>query len=147
MITSKQRAFLRGIANGRDTVLQVGKSGVTDSVVDEILLALERDEVVKIKVLENTFSDARSVCNEAVEKTGAEPVQVIGRKFVLYKQSKENKTIDLKNLKIVPKQDNDKKALAAKKALQKPFKQNTRYKKDDKRRFKSGAKQNYKKDR
>ncbi len=103
MITSKQRAFLRGLANNKNSTFQIGKGGVNDTQIELINAALEKHEIVKIHVLENALADARSVCDEVSALTGAEQVQVIGSRFVLYKESKENKTIDLKNLKIIEK--------------------------------------------
>ena len=104
MITSKQRAFLRGLANNKNSTFQIGKGGISDAQIELINNALEKHEIVKIHVLENALADARSVCDEVSALTGAEQVQVIGSRFVLYKESKENKTIDLKNLKIIEKQ-------------------------------------------
>lgn len=98
MITGKQRAFLRGLANRIDATVQVGKGGVNGNMVELVYDALERNELVKVHVLENSLSDVRDVCSLMAERTGAQPVQVIGSKFVLYKPSAENRRIDLKNL-------------------------------------------------
>lgn len=92
-MTGKQRAYLRGLANGIDAKYQIGKDGVDAGTVRMIDLALEANEIIKIKVLENSFLDVKETCNEICEKTGAYPVQCIGRKFVIYRESKENKTI------------------------------------------------------
>ena len=104
-ITTKQRAFLRGLANKIDATVQIGKGGIGENMVATVCGALEKNEIVKCHVLENCFDDVRSVCDEMAQKTGAVGVQVIGRRFVLYKPSVENKRIDLKNLVVrEPKQ-------------------------------------------
>ena len=95
MINSKQRAYLRSLANTVNAQYQIGKGDITESQVNMLLEALEAKEIIKINVLENSLRTARDVCDELVELTGAEPVQVIGRKIVLYKESKKNKTIKL----------------------------------------------------
>lgn len=106
MLTSKQRAFLRGIASKRDTLFQIGKGGISNNQIIEIERLLEAHEIVKIHVLENALVEPRAVCDEVVSLIdGCEPVTVIGKRFVIYKQSVENKTIDLLNLRIIPKED------------------------------------------
>ena len=92
MINSKQRAYLRSLANTVNAQYQIGKGDITESQVNMLLEAMEAKEIIKINVLENSLRTARDVCDELVELTGAEPVQVIGRKIVLYKESKKNKT-------------------------------------------------------
>ncbi len=98
MITSKQRAFLRSLANKIDATVQIGKGGINENLKKLVEDILEKKELVKVHVLDNAFSDTRDVCHELSELVGAEEVQVIGSKFVLYKESKENKRIDLKKL-------------------------------------------------
>ena len=88
MINSRQRAQLRGLANGIDTILHVGKDGVTENVVRQCSDALEARELIKGKVLENSLLTAREVCDELCAACRAEPVQVIGSKFVLYRESR-----------------------------------------------------------
>ncbi|MBE7029566.1 MAG: YhbY family RNA-binding protein [Clostridia bacterium] len=95
MINSRQRAYLRSLANSVPARYQVGKGEITENQVNMFLEAMEANEIIKITVLENSLRTARDVCDELVELTGAEPVQVIGRKIVLYKESKKNKTIKL----------------------------------------------------
>ena len=87
-LTSKQRAQLRGLANGIDTIIQVGKDGVTDGVVQQLDAALTAREIVKGRVLENSLLTAREACDELSVRTGSQQVQVIGSKFVLYRPSK-----------------------------------------------------------
>ncbi len=95
MLTSKQRAYLRGLANPIDTIFQVGKGGVGDAMVKSISDALEARELIKLKVLDNSDYSAREAANEIAELVGADVVSVLGKKFVLYRESKENKTIIL----------------------------------------------------
>ena len=95
MITSKQRAQLRALAMNEDTIIQIGKGGVTDSVAESVSAALKARELVKGKVLENSMLTAREACDALSEACGAEQVQVIGTKFVLYKQNKKDPKIIL----------------------------------------------------
>ena len=99
-ITSKQRAQLRALAASEDTIVQVGKGGVTDSVIASVSAALKARERVKGKVLENSMLTAREACDALSEACGAEQVQVIGTKFVLYKRNeKEPKIVLIKDKK------------------------------------------------
>ena len=99
-LTSKQRSQLRGIAAGEETIIQVGKGGVTDSVVASVSAALKARELVKGKVLENSMLTAREACDMLSEACKAEQVQVIGTKFVLYKRNdKEPKIVLVKDKK------------------------------------------------
>ena len=100
MLTSKQRAYLRSLSNKLEPIFQVGKGGVNDNQLKQIDEALEKRELVKVHVLENALLDTRSVCNEVANALGAEPVQVIGKKFIIYKESKENKRVDLKDAEL-----------------------------------------------
>lgn len=95
MITSKQRAYLWSLANTVPAQYQIGKGEISENQVKMLLDGMEANEIIKINVLENSLRTARDVCDELVELTGAEPVQVIGKKIVLYKESKKNKTIKL----------------------------------------------------
>ena len=98
MITSKERAFLRGLANKIDATVQIGKGGINDNLKKLVEDTLEKRELIKVHVLDNAFSEVRDLCHELSALVCAEEVQVIGRKFVLYRESKENKRIDLKRL-------------------------------------------------
>ncbi|MCX7843751.1 MAG: ribosome assembly RNA-binding protein YhbY [Clostridia bacterium] len=95
MLTSKQRSYLRGLANNIDPIFQVGKGGVNENMVKQFNDALEARELVKASVLKNALAQTREVCEEVARLTGSEIVQVIGNKFVLYKESKDNKEIML----------------------------------------------------
>ena len=94
-ITSKQRAQLRGMAMSIDTIIQIGKGGITESVVDSVSAALKARELVKGRVLENSLLTAREACDQLAEVCRAEPVQVIGSKFVLYKRNEQKPKIEL----------------------------------------------------
>ncbi len=94
-LTSKQRAQLRGLANGVPTIFQIGKGGICENFLKQVEDALEARELIKIRVLETAFMDTREACSEVARLVGAEPVQAIGSRFVIYKESKENKNIVL----------------------------------------------------
>lgn len=81
------------MANPIDTIFQVGKGGVNDQMCKSISDALEARELIKLKVLDNSDYTAKEAANEIAEAVGADVVSVVGKKFVLYKESKENKTI------------------------------------------------------
>ena len=95
MLNSRQRAQLRGLANSFETILQVGKSGVSENTVKQVSDALEARELIKLRTLETCPTSPRETAEEIAEKTGADVVQVIGTRFVLYKESKDNKQIKL----------------------------------------------------
>ena len=94
-MTSKQRSYLRSLAHNIDPTVYIGKAGVTDNVIKEIDQCLEARELVKIKLQEGAELDAKTVANELAPGLRAEFVQAIGRKFTLYRGSKENKQIEL----------------------------------------------------
>ena len=96
-LTSKQRAQLRGAANALDTILHVGKEGISDNLVKQANDALEAREIIKCRVLENAMLTAREACGELAKRTRSEEVQVIGTKFVLYRQhyDKSRRKIEL----------------------------------------------------
>lgn len=85
MITGKQRAYLRKLANGIDPIFQIGKSGVTDVLLEQLSDALEARELIKIHILETAMLDVKTTCNSVAESLGAEPVQAIGSKFTIYR--------------------------------------------------------------
>ena len=94
-ITSKQRAQLRGLAMEEDTIIQVGKGGITENLVASVNAALKARELVKGKVLENSMLTAREACDALCQACTAEGVQVIGTKFVLYKRNEKEPKIQL----------------------------------------------------
>jgi RNA-binding protein len=95
MITSKQRAKLRGIANTTDTILQIGKNGIVDTLEVQVNDALLAREIIKIKVLETCPLTAKEAGIELAEKTNSELVQVIGSRITLYKANPKNPVIKL----------------------------------------------------
>lgn len=98
MITSKQRAYLRSLANKVPAIFQIGKEGISQNLIDQLSDALTARELIKIHVLENCELTPREACDEVSRLLRAEPVQVIGSKFVIYRQSEKekNRTIVLK---------------------------------------------------
>ena len=95
MLTSKQRAYLRGLASNEDTIMQVGKGGISDNLIKTVSDALEARELIKLKVLENSDESPRSAAEALASATKSEVVTVIGTKFVLYRESEKNKKIEL----------------------------------------------------
>lgn len=94
-ITSKQRAQLRGLASTADTILQIGKDGVTDGVVESASAALKARELIKCRVLESSMLTPHEACDALCEACKAEPVQVIGTKFVIFKRNPNDPKIEL----------------------------------------------------
>lgn len=95
MLTSKQRAYLRGLANSYDTILIVGKGGLTDTIYKQAKDALKARELIKGKVLETCEYSSREAADNIAENVGADVVQVIGYKFVLYKKNPDEPKIRL----------------------------------------------------
>ena len=95
MLSSKQRAFLRSMANTMDPIMQVGKSGVGGELITSVANALEARELIKMSALETAPVTAREAADELAEATGADVVAVVGRRFVLYRPSKKKKKIEL----------------------------------------------------
>ena len=94
MLTSKQRARLRGCANKMDTILQVGKDGINHNLVRQVIDALEARELIKLRVLETSPVTAREAAFQLAENTDSESVQIIGTRFVLYKRNKDKGQYD-----------------------------------------------------
>ena len=92
-MTGKQRAVLRGMANTLETILYIGKEGIGENTVRETEDALEARELIKGCVQQGAPLGARDALTELCEKTGAEPIQQIGRRFVMYRPSRENPRI------------------------------------------------------
>ncbi|WP_077618879.1 ribosome assembly RNA-binding protein YhbY [Bacillus sinesaloumensis] len=95
MLTGKQKRFLRSKAHHLDPIFQVGKGGVNDNMIKQISEALEARELLKVSVLQNCEDDRDTVAEELSKGAKAELVQVIGNTIVLYKESKENKQLEL----------------------------------------------------
>lgn len=92
-MTGKQRAKLRALANSIETILYIGKEGITDHTVKECYDALEARELIKGCVQQGAPISARDALTELCRKTGAEPIQQIGRRFVMFRPSRENPKI------------------------------------------------------
>ncbi|MFD0871475.1 MULTISPECIES: ribosome assembly RNA-binding protein YhbY [Paenibacillus] len=95
MLTGKQKRYLRSLAHHLNPIFQVGKGGVNDHLITHIQEALEARELIKVTILNNCLEDREEVARELAEQSGAELVQKIGKIVVLYKESKENKSIEL----------------------------------------------------
>ena len=95
MLTGKQRGHLRALANDMPAVLQVGKGGINDNMIKQFDDALEARELIKASVLKNSIMDAREACEQIAGLTGAEVVQVVGNRFILYRESVNNRGIEL----------------------------------------------------
>lgn len=93
MLNSKQRAQLRGMANTMETILQVGKAGSNENTVKQVEDALTARELIKLRVLETCPMTAREAADSLAEQTGADVVQVIGTRFVLYRPNPEKPVI------------------------------------------------------
>ncbi|MDK0982101.1 ribosome assembly RNA-binding protein YhbY [Clostridium perfringens] len=95
MITTKQRAYLRGLGAKLTPIFQIGKNGIEDNFLKQVDDALEAREILKINVLENSGLETREASNFICERLGCEGVQSIGNKIVLYRVSKNNPKIEL----------------------------------------------------
>lgn len=94
-MTSKQRAYLKSLASTLDPIFQVGKSSLTPELTEAIGEAFNTKELIKIAVLKNCFDDPKEIADMIAERTHSQVVQVIGKKIILYKESKEHKKIEL----------------------------------------------------
>ena len=86
-MTSKQRAYLKGLAMTMDPIFQIGKASLTPEIIDAVREAIDKRELIKISVLKNCFDDPKELAQILAERTRSEVVQVIGTKFVLYRPS------------------------------------------------------------
>lgn len=98
-MTSKQRAYLKGLAMTMDPIFQIGKASLTPEIVIALDEALEARELIKISVLKNCMDDPKEIADMMAERTRSQVVQVIGKKIVLYRESKEKKKIELPKAK------------------------------------------------
>lgn len=94
-MTSKQRAYLKGLAMNIEPIYQVGKASLTPELTQGLDEALESRELIKVTVLKNCLDDPNEIARTVAERTRSEVVQVIGKKFVLYRESKNKKKIEL----------------------------------------------------
>ena len=91
MMTTKQRAYLKGIAMTTEPIFQIGKSSLTPELTEALNEALNKRELIKISVLKNCLDDPNEIAQIISERTHSEVVQVIGRKIVLYREGKKEK--------------------------------------------------------
>lgn len=95
MLTSKQRAYLRGLAQQLDTIFQVGKGGITEEMCISVSAALESRELIKLRVLENSGYSSKEAAEKLADACSAYVVAVVGNRFVLYRESQNKKRIEL----------------------------------------------------
>ncbi len=95
MLTSKQRAYLRGLAVNETAIMQIGKGGISENLAKTVSDALEARELIKMSVLENCDDTPKETANALAQAVGADVVGVIGRKIILYRESEKNKRIQL----------------------------------------------------
>lgn len=94
-MTSKQRAYLKSLAAPLESTLQIGKFGLTPEVTEAVREAFNTRELLKINVLKSCMDDIKTTADILSERTASQVVQVIGKKIVLYKESRDNKKIEL----------------------------------------------------
>ena len=94
-MTSKQRAYLKGLAMNIEPVFQIGKSGLTPEITEAVLEAFNTRELIKLAVLKNCLEDPKEIAAVIAERNHSQVVQVIGKKIVLYKENKDHKKINL----------------------------------------------------
>ena len=95
MLTSKERAYLRGLANTEKAIMQIGKDGIGENLIKTVSDALEARELIKLTVLENCNYTPKEAANELAEAVNAQVCGVVGRKIILYRESVNNKRIEL----------------------------------------------------
>ncbi|QHS22833.1 ribosome assembly RNA-binding protein YhbY [Virgibacillus sp. MSP4-1] len=95
MLTGKQKRYLRSQAHHLKPIFQIGKAGINENLIIQVKEALEKRELIKVSILQNNFEDKNDVAREMAEKSESELVQLIGHTIVLYKESTENKQIEL----------------------------------------------------
>ncbi|GIP39551.1 putative RNA-binding protein YqeI [Paenibacillus sp. J31TS4] len=95
MLTGKQKRYLRSLAHHLDPIFQVGKGGVNEHLITHINDAIETRELIKVSILNNCLEDKNEIAADLAARSGSELVQTIGKTVVLYKESKEHKTIEL----------------------------------------------------
>ncbi len=94
-MNSKQRAYLKSLASTMDPIINIGKASITPELSESVREAIDKRELIKIGVLKNCLDDPKQLATLLAERTGSQVVQVIGKKIVLYKESKNNKKIIL----------------------------------------------------
>ncbi len=94
-LTSKQRAYLRSLANTIDPVVQIGKDGITPTLITSTWEVLEARELIKVQLQKNAPYETREACDLLCEQVHADPVQCVGYRFVIYRPARKNPKIDL----------------------------------------------------
>lgn len=95
MLTGKQRSYLKSLANGIKPITQIGKAGLTDAFLEQLEMALDSREIVKVTILEASALDTKETANEVTQAVRAEFVQAIGNKFVIYRKNHKDPKIEL----------------------------------------------------
>ncbi|MGQ3480550.1 ribosome assembly RNA-binding protein YhbY [Paenibacillus sp. TY11] len=95
MLTGKQKRYLRSMAHHLDPVFQVGKNGTNEHLMRHINDAIEKRELMKVQILNNCLDDKHEIAEELAAETDSELVQIIGSTIILYKESRDNKQIEL----------------------------------------------------
>lgn len=95
MLTGKQRSYLKKLAHDLEPTVYIGKAGLTENIKKEIEIGFESRELVKVKIQEGCLLDPKETASQLTDELNAEFVQAIGRKFTLYRESKDNKTIEI----------------------------------------------------
>lgn len=95
MLTGKQKRFLRSKANTMRPIFQVGKAGTNDNMIEQMNEALEKRELIKVSILQNCMEDRDTIAEEIAAGTNGEIAQIIGNNIVVYKESRDNKTLIL----------------------------------------------------
>lgn len=95
MITAKQRSYLKGLANKKKPLAQLGKDGITEAFITQMDALLESHELVKVNVLDASLMGSKDAGNKVAKRTKAEFVQAIGNKFVVYRRAQEDPKIEL----------------------------------------------------
>lgn len=99
MLTSKQRSYLRGLASQYETIFQIGKSGISENLIQQVQDSLKKRELIKLRVLDNSLLTSREAADQLAQATKSDVVQVIGSRFVLFRRNPQNPVIDLKAAK------------------------------------------------
>lgn len=95
MITTKQRAYLRGLANDLPALYQLGKNGITEEFIASLDEALDKKELIKVSVLKNVFMSTREAMDAICEELNCDPVSCVGSKMVFYRRAKEEKNVKI----------------------------------------------------
>ena len=95
MLTSKQRATLRGMANRYETIFQIGKGGINDQLIRQVDETLEVRELIKLRILESAPEDVRTTAEKIAAATGSDVVQVIGSRFILFRKAKKDSNFEM----------------------------------------------------